>query len=177
MKKSAILSLVAALFIGHSAMAQSNQEISYVEDPAQGYLFNSFSNNWFVSVEGGMNYYFRNHNSERDFLDRFSPNAGIWVGKWFSPIVGLRAGGNFTQVKGLSKDGGVGYYGTFDEFGKYKRNEFGINLDAMLNLTNWWCGYRPGRVYNAIVYGGAGFNWQYVPDFKANGERDGWKNG
>lgn len=45
MKKSAILGLVAALFVGHSAMAQSNQEISYVEDPAQGYLFNSFSNN------------------------------------------------------------------------------------------------------------------------------------
>ena len=177
MKKSAILGLVAALFVGHSAMAQSNQEISYVEDPSQGYLLNSFSNNWFVSVEGGMNYYFRNHNSERSFLDRFSPNAGIWVGKWFSPIVGLRAGGNFTQVKGLSKDGGVGYYGTFEDFDKYKRNEFGINLDAMLNLTNWWCGYRPGRVYNAIVYGGAGLNWQYVPDFDSNGNRDGWKNG
>ena len=71
-EKSAILGLVAALFVGHSAMAQSNQEISYVEDPSQGYLFNSFSNNWFVSVEGGMNYYLRNHNSERSFLDRFS---------------------------------------------------------------------------------------------------------
>lgn len=169
MKKSAILGLVAALFVGHSAMAQSNQEISYVEDPSQGYLFNSFSNNWFVSVEGGMNYYFRNHNSERSFLDRFSPNAGIWVGKWFSPIVGLRAGGNFTQVKGLSKDGGVGYYGTFEDFDKYKRNEFGINLDAMLNLTNWWCGYRPGRVYNAYLYGGGDFYWTFAKEQQNDG--------
>ena len=51
MKKSALLGLVAALFMGQSAMAQSAQEISYVEDPAQGYLVNSFSDNWFISVE------------------------------------------------------------------------------------------------------------------------------
>lgn len=177
MKKSTILGLVAALFMGQSAMAQSNQEISYVEDPAQGYLFNSFSNNWFVSVEGGMNYYFKHANSERKFFNRFSPNAGIWVGKWFSPIVGLRGGLNFTQVKGLSKEDGVGWYGELGEYDRYRRNEFGVNFDAMLNLTNWWCGYRPGRIYNAIFYGGAGMNLQYVPDFDARGNRDGWTNG
>ncbi len=177
MKKSALLGLVAALFMGQSAMAQSAQEISYVEDPAQGYIFNSFSNNWFISAEGGINYYFTRNNSERDFMDRFSPNAGIWVGKWFSPIVGLRIGGNFTQVKGLGKNGGVGPYGEFEGYTKYRRNEFGLMGDAMLNLTNWWCGYRPGRVYNGILYGGAGYNWVYVPEFKENGERDGWGRG
>lgn len=57
MRKSTILGLVAALFMGQSALAQSNQEVSYVEDPSQGYIFNSFSDNWFVSVEGGINYY------------------------------------------------------------------------------------------------------------------------
>ncbi len=171
------LGLVAALFMGQSAMAQSAQEISYVEDPAQGYLVNSFSDNWFISVEGGMNYYFKSNNSERDFMDRFSPNAGLWVGKWFSPIVGLRAGGNFTQVKGLSKTNGIGYYGEFKDFHKYRRNEFGLMFDAMVNLTNWWCGYRPGRVYNGILYGGAGYNWQYVPEFNSRGERDGWGHG
>lgn len=55
MRKSTILGL--ALFMGQSALAQSNQEVSYVEDPSQGYIFNSFSDNWFVSVEGGINYY------------------------------------------------------------------------------------------------------------------------
>lgn len=178
MKKSTLLGLVAALFMGQSAMAQSAQEISYVEDPAQGYLFNSFSNNWFVSAEGGINYYFDANNGERKFFDRFSPNAGIWVGKWFSPIAGARVGGNFTALKGLSKDGGWGPYGTFENsWTKYKRNEFGLNLDMLINVTNWWCGYRPGRVYNAIVYGGAGYNWVFLPEFKANGQRDGWGKG
>ncbi len=176
MKKSTILGLFAALFMGQSAMAQGAQEITYQEDPSQGYLLNSFSNNWFVSAEGGINYYFRRDNKERKFIDRFSPNAGIWVGKWFSPIVGLRVGANFTQVKGLGKDGGVGYYGTFESYDKYKRNEIGVNLDAMINLTNWWCGYRPGRVYNGIFYGGAGYNFVYVPEWK-NGKRDGWCRG
>ena len=177
MKKSTLLGLAAALFMGQSAMAQSAQEISYQEDPSQGYVFNSFSNNWFVSAEGGINYYFNRDNTKRDFMDRFSPNAGIWVGKWFSPIIALRAGGNYTQVKGLGKDGGIGAYGTFEDYTKYKRNEIGFALDAMLNLTNWWCGYRPGRVYNGILYGGVGYNWVYVPDYNAAGKRDGWKHG
>ncbi|MBD5321155.1 MAG: OmpA family protein [Bacteroides sp.] len=181
MKKSILLGFVAALFMGQSAMAQSAQEIVYVEDPSQGYTFNSFSSNWFVSAEGGMNYYFDRDNSQRDFMDRFSPNAGIWVGKWFSPIVGLRAGANFTQLKGLGRDGGVGWYGEFTKdnvtYDKYRRNEFGAQLNAMVNLTNWWCGYRPGRVYNAIVYAGVGYNWQYVPSFDKKGMRDGWERG
>lgn len=181
MKKSILLGFVAALFMGQSAMAQSAQEITYVEDPSQGYIFNSFSDNWFISVEGGMNYYYRHDNSKRDFFDRFSPNAGIWVGKWFSPIIGLRAGANFTQLKGLSKNDGVGLYGIFKDgdevYGKYKRNEFGAQLNAMLNLTNWWCGYRPGRVYNGILYAGVGYNWQYIPKYVDGGRRDGWKHG
>lgn len=177
MRKSTILGLVAALFMGQSALAQSNQEVSYVEDPSQGYIFNSFSDNWFVSVEGGINYYYRHNNSDRSFFNRFSPNAGFWVGKWFSPIVGLRAGLNFTQLKGIGKEG-IGYYAGWDNgYSRFHRNEFGLNFDAMVNLTNWWCGYRPGRVYNGILYGGAGMNLQYVPDYKANGERDGWGSG
>ncbi|MCH5325864.1 MAG: OmpA family protein [Duncaniella sp.] len=176
MKKSTILSLMAALFIGQGAMAQSSQEITYVEAPEQGYLFNKFSDNWFISVEGGVNYYLDVNNEKRDFLDRFSPNAGIWVGKWFSPILGARVGGNFTQLKSLSKgNNGIGFYGTFEEYNKYHRNEFGFAIDGLLNLTNWWCGYRPGRCYNGILYGGAGYNWSYYPQ-TVNGKTE-WKHG
>ncbi len=177
MKKSSILGLVAALFIGQSAMAQSTQEITYTEDPSQGYLVNSFSDNWFISAEAGVNYHFKSNNSERPFFRRFSPNAGFWVGKWFSPIIGMRAGFNFTSVKSLSHGMETGYDGPYKKWNGFKRNEFGGNIDAMINLTNWWCGYRPGRVYNGILYGGAGLNAQYIPKFDRRGNRDGWENG
>ncbi len=46
--------------------------------------------------------------------------------------------------------------------GKYykdKVNYFGASFDVMLSLTNWWCGYKPNRVYNAYIYAGAGLYW------------------
>ena len=175
MKKSLIFVFLAAMFIGQSAMAQSQQEIIYVEDPSQGYTFNQFSNNWFISAEGGINYYYRSNNSERKLVDRFSPNAGLWIGKWFSPIVGLRAGFNWTQVKSLGTEEGIGYYGEFKNYDKFKMNEFSAQFNAMVNLTNWWCGYRPGRVYNGIIYGGFGLNFPYAPKWVNGGRRDGWE--
>ncbi len=177
MKKSSILGLVAALFIGQSAMAQSAQEITYVEDPAQGYLVNKFSDNWFISAEVGANYHFSSNNSERPFFRRFSPNAGLWVGKWFSPIIGMRAGFNFTALKSLSHGMETGYAGPYKKWNSFKRNEFGGNVDVMINLTNWWCGYRADRIYNGIFYGGGGINLQYIPSFDRRGNRDGWENG
>ncbi|MBO5455148.1 MAG: OmpA family protein [Muribaculaceae bacterium] len=178
MKKSSIIGLVAALFMGQSAMAQSTQEITYVEDPTQGYLFNSFDNNWFISAEAGVNYHFDSNNGERSFMKRFSPNAGLWVGKWFSPIIGLRAGFNYTALKSLSHaTNEPGYIGTYKGWNDFKRNEFGGNVDVMVNLTNWWCGYRPGRIYNGIFYGGGGMQVQYVPKFDSRNNRDGWKKG
>ena len=81
----------------------------------------------------------------------------------------------------MGTDGGYGWYGTFQDgntvYDKYKRNEFGAQLNAMLNLTNWWCGYRPGRVYNGILYAGVGYNWVYVPKYVNGGRRDGWGRG
>ena len=35
-----------------------------------------------------------------------------------------------------------------------------------MNLTNWWCGYKPGRVYNAIFYAGAAVNFVSTKDVK-----------
>ena len=45
----------------------------------------------------------------------------------------------------------------------------------MLNLTNWWCGYRPGRIYNATFYLGAGGYLTFAK--RAEGNKDAkWKH-
>lgn len=163
MKKSSIFALGFALLAG-TAVAQNAQEVTYVEDPSQGYLFNKFSSNWFIQAEGGVGMGFTTHDNNRNVGDRFTPSAKLYVGKWFSPILGLRIGGDFTSVKGVSM-----YHNTLgaqpwerlvkDEYYKTKVNYFGAAFDVMLSLTNWWCGYKPNRVYNAYIYAGGGLYW------------------
>ena len=93
MKKTTLLALACAFGISFAAQAQeASQEVQYVEDPAQGYLFNRFKDNWFITGEAGANIYFSHGDSERKLGNRFAPTAGLYVGKWFSPIIGLRVG-------------------------------------------------------------------------------------
>lgn len=170
MRKSTLLALALAFVSGGSLMAQdAPQEVTYVEDPSQGYLFNRFKDNWFITAEGGANIYFSHGDSERHTADRFAPNAGIYIGKWFSPIIGARVGGHWLSCKGMSD------IPTDDTYlnekpinGKYKQkyNEFGPAFDVMFNLTNWFCGYHPGRKYNFVFYAGGGGFWSFTRDMK-----------
>ena len=176
MKKTTLLAF-AAMLCGVAAFAQETeevvlvqetQEVTYVQDPSQGYLFNRFKDNWFITGEGGVGIYFSHGDKSRKLSDRFAPGAGLYVGKWFSPILGLRVGVQFLQCKGLSevKTGTtMTDQNTYD--GKYKQKfaEVGPVFDAMVNLTNWWCGYKPGRKYNAIFYIGAGGFFTYSRDY------------
>ena len=61
-----------------------------------------------------------------------------------------------------------GYY-------KTKYAEIGPVADLMINLTNWWCGYKPGRIYNATLYGGAGVYHTLTRHYDANGKSEGFK--
>ena len=160
MKKATILGFACALLFGAQSVAA--QEVTYVSDPSQGVMLNRTQDNWFITAEGGANVYIARYGQLRNFGDRIAPQAGLYVGKWFSPVFGGRFGATWMQMKGVAdrstfnavvpgtvKDGRDTYY-------KQKFSEVGPQFDLMVNLTNWWCGYRPGRVYNAIFYVGAG---------------------
>lgn len=164
MKATLLALAIACVCGGQSLMAQSQQEVTYVEEPSQGYLLNRFKDNWFITGEFGGNIYFSHGDSERDLKDRFAPAAGLYIGKWFSPIIGARVGGNWLSTKSMSDIKAEGTYQNEPTInGKYKRklNEFGPAADVMFNLTNWFCGYHPGRKYNFILYAGAGAFWSY----------------
>ncbi len=173
MKKSIALAFGFAMLAG-SAMAQNAQEITYVEDPSQGYLFNRFRDNWFIQGEGGVTIGFTDEDNHRKLFDRLTPSAHLYVGKWFSPLLGVRIGASYVSVKGLSNDpncvGLQPWEGkTEDGFWKTYQNYFGPSFSVMLNLTNWWCGYRPGRVYNAYLYGGGDFYWTFAKEQQNDG--------
>ncbi|MDE6277467.1 MAG: OmpA family protein [Muribaculaceae bacterium] len=162
--KKALLALGLTVIAGQALVAQEvveevavMQEVTAVEDPSQGYLFNRFKDNWFITAEGGANINFGAYTSHRDLKDRFSPQASLYVGKWFSPLMGLRIGLNWANLKSLADfDAGGVEADKYRPDGYYKQSfrTLGLNFDAMLNVTNWWCGYKPDRVYNFIAYAG-----------------------
>ncbi len=175
MKKATLLALACAFGMSFAAQAQeATQEVQYVEDPSQGYLFNRFKDNWFITGEAGANIYFSHGDSQRKLGNRFAPTAGLYVGKWFSPIIGLRVGASWMQNKGIS-DIPVGFGKPYNGVYKQKFNEFGPVFDVMLNLTNWFCGYHPGRKYSFIAYAGGGGYWTYEKAVEENGETGGWQ--
>ena len=179
MKKITLLALACAMFMA-PAVANA-QEVTYVEDPAQGYTFNRFQDNWFIGAMGGAGIMMSKYDRGVDFGDRIGWKGALVIGKWFSPIVGLRVMGEFNQMKGATYPnyGAMAYRpdmndklngkagNTFQFF-----NNIGAAGDAMLNLTNWICGYRPGRFYNAIPYAGASIHWAF---FRENNGKGDWK--
>lgn len=180
MKKATLIAIAATALVGTSAMAQEAQEVQYTTDPEQGLLINRFRDNWFIQAEGGANVLFSTDDSERKFSDRFSPQAALYAGKWFTPIFGGRIGVSWLQLKGVtSQANGMGILWdepmVKDEFYKTKLNYVGPVADVMVNLTNWWCGYNPDRVYDLIVYGGGGGYITFNKQYEKNGEAK-WKN-
>lgn len=177
MKKITLTALFCAMFMASSVV--NAQEVTYVEDPAQGYTFNRFQDNWFIEAEGGAGVMLSQKDQEADFGDRYGWKGNLAIGKWFSPIIGVRIGGEFNQMKGVVDPNGVnGALGVRKDKEKINGyfaqqfNNIGAFGDVMLNLTNWWCGYRPGRVYNAVAYAGMGIHWVYEKENQGEGD---WK--
>ncbi|MBO4943266.1 MAG: OmpA family protein [Muribaculaceae bacterium] len=179
MKKATIIACACALAMGIAADAQeSAQELQYQPDPSQGVLVNRMKDNWFITAEGGASFYVAPHGKERAVADRFMPAASLYAGKWFSPVFGGRFGISYLGLKGLTNNPNAvgaqrdmvnGYY-------KTKYAEVGPVFDLMVNLTNWWCGYKPNRVYNATVYAGAGAYFPFTKHYDARGNSDGYKH-
>lgn len=175
MKKFILMALFCVAISSIGAQEKSD-EIVYVEDPSQGYLFNKFKDNWFVTGEIGGNIYFSSGDQHRKWTDRFDPAAGIYVGKWFSPQIAARIGVDWLQVKGLSEVADApgidwsnpmvnGYY-------KQQFNHVGPVFDVMFNITNIVRGYVPGRKYNLVAYLGGGGYWTYGRAAEVNAQGD-----
>lgn len=180
MKKITLLAFVCALFMAPAVLAQ---EVTYVEDPAQGYLFNRMKDNWFIQGEGGAGVMMSKWDRTADFGHRIGAKADLYVGKWFSPLLGLRFGGVYNQMKGMTLENRFSSLGyrpwprKHDGCVPQEFNNFGLGGDVLFNLTNWLCGYKPGRFYNAIAYVGAEVHWVVARDNEGIGNDIDWKYG
>lgn len=149
--------LLAFCGLATFAMAETTTE-SYPTLKHQ-VVTNGFWDNWFIDLGAThLSFYSsQEHGSEYHKKNPFWPGRRSWgaelsVGKWATPVFGLRAkvqGGWGTQVNFQSWDA------PYVKGGNPTFHQINFGLQPMINLTNLFAGYKP-RVWNIILYGGAG---------------------
>ena len=187
MKKLALLALLCLSCVPFSSQAQ---EVTYVEDPSQGYLLNRMRDNWFVTADGGVGLMMSPYDKHEHFGHRLGAKAELMVGKWFSPLLALRGGFDFEQIKGATWTGNYAALGyrnwprvldldpvTGRSYAPQHFNNFGLTGDVLFNVSNWLVGYKPHRFYNLIYYVGMSVNWVYARDGKRPISDGSWKYG
>lgn len=124
----------------------------------KGFETNRFIDNWEISVLGGIQAFHTNQgftiNEEGERVwadplalfkgigDEIKPAFQISLGKWASPVFGARIAFQGFDINHVS-----------DVTSQYTY----LHTDVMINATNWICGYKSDRFYNAVVFGG--FGW------------------
>ena len=144
------VAMAAMLFATDVTFAKSENENSV--------QLNSFKDNWFVGVGGGISTYYGNQTNFVPFGRRISPTFNVQVGKWFSPAIGVR--GSFAwsdMISGDLKESNPAAYKKYKNAYKTQANMLSLNVETMFNVSNMICGYNENRVYSFIPYVGAGW--------------------
>ncbi|MBQ3581822.1 MAG: OmpA family protein [Alistipes sp.] len=145
--KKFLLSIAIVAISAGSVFAQEN---SAEKLRWKGIMNNGFWSNWEINVGGGINATAWNElGGDQDGVGDLGWQVEGGLTKWFNPIVGARV-----QLIG-------GQLNASDDFGR-KSNWIMPHADAVLNLSNWFGGYREDRVYYAKVFAGAGVNFVNV---------------
>ena len=122
---------------------------------AQEVVTKGFWENW--NVELGMDMSLQNPYGY-DFSNVF-PNGKTFgidagVGKWFTPMLGVKAKVNWENGIKLLENGHANWLAPFNEPGENMRKGGYVALygDLMLNLHNLFGEYKENRTWNAVVY-------------------------
>ena len=143
------------------------EEVHYNDAKGYSVQTNTFWKNWFISLGGGAQTMFADHNKQLLWKNRITPAVDFAIGKWFTPGIGVRGMYTGYSLKGATQNGAystgelitekpyVGYYLSYQEF-----NYMNLHLDVLFNMSNLLCGFKENRIYNAIPY--FGFGWLAV---------------
>ncbi|MDR1223441.1 MAG: OmpA family protein [Tannerella sp.] len=112
---------------------------------------NKATDNWFISLGGGASMLFGDQNSDANFGDRVNWAAGLSVGKWYNPYMGIRLqvnGGQLNNFRSL-----VGQTGLSNQDFLYGNGHF----DILWDITNFWAPYNEKKVVRFIPFAGVGY--------------------
>ncbi len=151
MKK--LMLLLAFCGLTTTMMAQSEESYPTLK---HGFISNGFWDNWFIDA-GVTHLSFYSDQEHGAGLNKnpFSTVRRSWggelsVGKWATPVFGLRVKGQFAWGTAVISEPVLGYP-TSPTF-----HQFTISIQPMVNLTNLFGGYKQ-RWWEISFYGGAGF--------------------
>ncbi|MDR0834373.1 MAG: OmpA family protein [Candidatus Symbiothrix sp.] len=131
---------------------QSNEKTSAIRTT---WLADRPSSNWFISGQIGLGGVLSDGNTNIsnpfkwfDNKDEafWHPTYGLAVGKWFSPVWGLRLSGSHGAAQSFDKKDAL----TTSE--KYIE----VTADYLINLKNVFLPYNPKGLFNPVLYLGAG---------------------
>jgi len=111
------------------------------------FAHNKCFDNWFIQFGVGAQTYVGDNDADADFKDRLSVAPAFAVGKWFSPVWGVRLKGQGGSAHGFEDDG------LYMQHNRY----YNVHIDAMWNLSNYWGVYSPDRLFNFTPYIGLGY--------------------
>jgi len=140
--KKAIVTLSVILLTAMSAMAGGDKT-------SNRYLTAKFGQNWFIDAAGSINAWQGSDRSSLiDFNTMYFKNTqnklmfggSVRVGKWVTPALGLRVAVDINQAT--------------NRFGDFVFEA--AHADVMLNLCDWFGGYREDRIYSLVPYVGFG---------------------
>lgn len=110
---------------------------------------------WFVGVQGGGQAVLNGYKVK----DVLTPIGAVQGGAYFSPALGARI-----QVSGWKSKEGIKAGGV--DYGTYKFDYVGANLDVLINLTNAFS-KTDDHFFNVILTGGIGINKAWGHNYKA----------
>ncbi len=151
-----------SLAIASIAMVSYAQEtVSEVVVPTKKnqYVTNTFGNNWFMGVNGGVNLYNGVYMNGESLFDHMAPAVQVYAGKWHTPGFGWRVAYNGINIQ------------TYEE--APHKTFMNFHFDAMFNLSNLIWGYNEERIWNFIPYVGAGWGARKTFDHESGDDLTG----
>lgn len=132
MKK--LFTLIAAVFVVASVSAQTVTE-------------SKSSDNWYIGINGGVAW----KTTGNSWLSNLNPNAGLRIGRYFTPVLGLGVEGNLYFAD-------KPYHASNKTIRSWTSDVF-----ATINLNNWLSGYKgEPRTFEVSLLPGVGLGHYFV---------------
>lgn len=156
MKKSILAAFLCLLAFNVMAQEQKQKKSNELNKYFGPYETNSFCDNWYFGIGGGINIYTGESDKLASFGKRIAPALDVTIGKWITPDYGMRIQYSGLSARGATHSGAPFANGLLKgSLYKEKFSVMNLHSDFMWNVSNSLFGYKE-RMWNFIPFLGGG---------------------